>query len=404
MVLQEIGQVLDTPDDLVFDLFQEAAYPGQPIGRSILGPAETIVAQMPRAALVDYMAEHYGPSRMVLAAAGKIEHDQLVDLAERLFRRPAAERRRAGRARALQRRRAARGARSRAGAISRRLGGHSLVHDPDHYALQVLRDGAGRRHVVAAVPGGAREPRPVLLDLRPSARRYADTGMLGIYAGTGSKQLKQLMHVVADETAALVEPARCRGRDRPRARPAQGQPPDVAQSCSSVCDEIARQLLCSAGASRPSEIVAKLDAVDVAAVQRVGRRAGGPASPTLDGVGARAAASRPCRCNIWSARLTRSLTLRSPDRGRRAIAFHGVGPIVWPDRVERGRRMALAALEEPPPATTRSGGMPPTDLTNPDYFHKVVDCQWACPAHTPVPEYIRLIAAGRYTDAYMVNW
>jgi hypothetical protein len=45
-----------------------------------------------------------------------------------------------------------------------------------------------------------------------------------------------------------------------------------------------------------------------------------------------------------------------------------------------------------------------TDIHAPDYFHKVVDCQWACPAHTPVPEYIRLIAAGRYTDAYMVNW
>ena len=48
--------------------------------------------------------------------------------------------------------------------------------------------------------------------------------------------------------------------------------------------------------------------------------------------------------------------------------------------------------------------MKPTDIRVPDYFHKVVDCQWACPAHTPVPEYIRLIAAGRYSDAYMVNW
>ncbi len=45
-----------------------------------------------------------------------------------------------------------------------------------------------------------------------------------------------------------------------------------------------------------------------------------------------------------------------------------------------------------------------TDIAAPDYFHKVVDCQWACPAHTPVPEYIRLIAAGRYGDAYMINW
>lgn len=48
--------------------------------------------------------------------------------------------------------------------------------------------------------------------------------------------------------------------------------------------------------------------------------------------------------------------------------------------------------------------MKPTDISAPDYFHKVVDCQWACPAHTPVPEYIRMIAAGRYSDAYLINW
>jgi formate dehydrogenase beta subunit len=46
----------------------------------------------------------------------------------------------------------------------------------------------------------------------------------------------------------------------------------------------------------------------------------------------------------------------------------------------------------------------PSNIANPAYFHKVVDCQYACPAHTPVPEYIRLIAQGRYSDAYMVNW
>src|SRR5262249_10660468 len=53
---------------------------------------------------------------------------------------------------------------------------------------------------------------------------------------------------------------------------------------------------------------------------------------------------------------------------------------------------------------TRSRGMVPTDIKDPKYFHKVVDCQWACPAHTPVPEYIRLIARGRYAAAYMLNW
>lgn len=48
--------------------------------------------------------------------------------------------------------------------------------------------------------------------------------------------------------------------------------------------------------------------------------------------------------------------------------------------------------------------MKPTDIGNPEYFHRIIDCQYACPAHTPVPEYIRLIVAGRYADAYMINW
>src|SRR5690348_9793167 len=56
------------------------------------------------------------------------------------------------------------------------------------------------------------------------------------------------------------------------------------------------------------------------------------------------------------------------------------------------------------PADGRRRGVQPTDIRNPQYFHKVVDCQWACPAHTRVPEYIRLIAAGRYDDAYLLNW
>ena len=64
----------------------------------------------------------------------------------------------------------------------------------------------------------------------------------------------------------------------------------------------------------------------------------------------------------------------------------------------------LSTEERLPGRGTVDPGMSPTDSADPAYFHKVVDCQWACPAHTPVPEYIRLIAAGRYADAYMVNW
>src|SRR3954462_4332171 len=67
--------------------------------------------------------------------------------------------------------------------------------------------------------------------------------------------------------------------------------------------------------------------------------------------------------------------------------------------------MSSAAIAPLNGATSvEAGGMKPTDISDPAYFHKVVDCQWACPAHPPVPEYIRMIAAGRYADAYMVNW
>src|SRR5919112_709097 len=62
------------------------------------------------------------------------------------------------------------------------------------------------------------------------------------------------------------------------------------------------------------------------------------------------------------------------------------------------------ALEGRVSGRSTETGLKLTDIAAPEYFHKVVDCQWACPAHTPVPEYIRLIAAGRYTDAYMINW
>ena len=75
VILQEIGQALDTPDDVIFDWLQEEAYPGQPIGRTILGPSERVGA-FTREDLSGFVAEHYGPDQMILSAAGAIDHDQ----------------------------------------------------------------------------------------------------------------------------------------------------------------------------------------------------------------------------------------------------------------------------------------------------------------------------------------
>ncbi len=84
VILQEIGQVLDTPDDVLFDWLQEAAYPGQPMGRTILGPEER-VAGFARDDLSSFVEQHYGPERMILAAAGGVDHASIVAEAEKAF-------------------------------------------------------------------------------------------------------------------------------------------------------------------------------------------------------------------------------------------------------------------------------------------------------------------------------
>ncbi|HET7410286.1 MAG TPA: pitrilysin family protein, partial [Paracoccaceae bacterium] len=84
VILQEIGQALDTPDDIIFDWLQETAFPDQPIGRAILGPTERIRA-FARDDIAGFIGAHYRPDRMILSAAGAVDHDELVRMAERLF-------------------------------------------------------------------------------------------------------------------------------------------------------------------------------------------------------------------------------------------------------------------------------------------------------------------------------
>src|SRR5690348_16839566 len=84
VILQEIGQANDTPDDIVFDHFQERAFPDQPMGRPVLGSPE-IIRRLPRERVMAYLRDHYGAAQMVLSASGNLDHDRLVDLAAKLF-------------------------------------------------------------------------------------------------------------------------------------------------------------------------------------------------------------------------------------------------------------------------------------------------------------------------------
>src|SRR5271167_885436 len=84
VILQEIGQANDTPDDIIFDHFQECAYPDQAMGRPVLGSPE-IIRKLSRDSVVSYLKDHYGAKRMVLAAAGNLDHDRFVELADNLL-------------------------------------------------------------------------------------------------------------------------------------------------------------------------------------------------------------------------------------------------------------------------------------------------------------------------------
>ena len=91
VILQEIGQANDTPDDIIFDHFQERAFPAQAMGRPVLGSPE-IIRRLPREQVMAYLRDHYGATRMVLSASGNLDHDRIVELADRLFAEMPAER------------------------------------------------------------------------------------------------------------------------------------------------------------------------------------------------------------------------------------------------------------------------------------------------------------------------
>ena len=202
VILQEIGQALDTPDDVIFDWLQEQSYHDQPLGRTILGPAERVSA-FNRPDLTQFVAEHYGPGQMILSAAGAVDHDALVRLAEDLFgdmaARPALEM-----------------------APAHFTGGearHAKDLEQAHFALSFespgYRDEAiYTAQIYAGVMGGGmssrlvqevREKRGLCYSIFAQAGAYADTGSTTIYAGTSGEQVKELAHITVDEMKRAAE-------------------------------------------------------------------------------------------------------------------------------------------------------------------------------------------------------
>lgn len=266
VVLQELGQARDTPDDVIFDHLQEIAFPSQALGRPVLGTEETVTA-MTRDDLVDHLAKYYGTERMILAASGRVDHDALVKLAEKSFSAAAS-------GAAMGKPEAARyaGGEMRDGReleqshITLAFDGLSY-RDPDFYALAVfstLFGGGMSSRLFQTV----REERGLVYSIYSFSSSYSDGGLFGIYAGTGADEVAQVVPLVCDEFARVgqdvTEAEVSRARNQLRAATLMG-----LESTSNRCEQLARQMMIWGRPLSTEEIVARIDGVDRDAVRRV---------------------------------------------------------------------------------------------------------------------------------------
>ena len=280
VVLQEIGQAHDTPDDVIFDHFQAIAFPDQPLGRPVLGDAK-LVRAMPREAIMGYMRDAYGAGRMVLSAAGMIEHDQLVALARTLFSDLADNE--APRSEAAAYAGGAYREDRDLEQVHMALGFPGIgLHDKDLYAASVLSTlfGGG---MSSRLFQEIRERRGLAYSIHSYCAHYSDCGLFGIYAGTGEAEAAELMPVLCEEIRRL--PGSLTGEEVRRARNQLKAATLMSmESTGSRAEQLGEQMLIFGRPIPVAEIVERIDAVDVAAVAALARRIFG-GKPSLAALG-----------------------------------------------------------------------------------------------------------------------
>lgn len=280
VILQEIGQANDTPDDIIFDHFQECAFPDQAMGRPVLGSPE-IIRTLDRDAVVGYLRDHYGAQRMVLAAAGNLEHDRLADLAEKLLSGLPAER-----SATSEPARYAGGDRREARDLEQLhliLGFPGvMLGDPDYYAASVLSTAFGGG-MSSRLFQEIREKRGLVYAIHSFAHGYRDGGLFGIYAGTGEAEAAELVPALCEEASRLDDGLAELELSRAKAQMKAGLLMSL-ESTSARCEQLAQHLLIHGTPFDPPEIVHRIEAVDDDAIRRVVAR-WRSAPPTLAAIG-----------------------------------------------------------------------------------------------------------------------
>jgi predicted Zn-dependent peptidase len=287
VVLQELAEARDTPSDIIFDDLWAAAWPEQPLGRSILGD-ETSIGGITLTDLHDWRTDLYRAGGLTLVAAGKLDHDALVTLAETRFAGlpegavPLAEAARFGGGI-----RASRPKAEQAHLAAAYAG--PGIHDPDYYAARLFSDivgsGASSRLFQAV-----REERGLAYSVWSSLQPYDDAGLFYFYAATARREAAAAAALIAGVVAEAVENASQRELDRARAQAKAGLLMSLESSWGQAA-YVARQLAIKGRLVEPSEVVAEIDAVTLAQVRAAGAKmlAGPRASATIGMPAVRAA-------------------------------------------------------------------------------------------------------------------
>jgi predicted Zn-dependent peptidase len=267
VIVQEIGAVADTPDDLIFEHLNEIAFPDQPLGRSILGTAKT-VRSFDGGSLRGYLARNYRAPDLVVAAAGAVEHEAVVAEVEKRFgsfdgpASPMPEPAKFGGGSRIEKRELEQVH------IALALPGVAVT-DPALYSLQVFTSILGGG-MSSRLFQEAREKRGLCYSIYSFHMPYTDVGMFGLYAGTDAADTSELMRVIVDEIASTAETITEPEVARVKAQMKVGLLMALESSGARV-EQVARQMLTRGRPIPVDELVEKVDAVTVESARAAGR-------------------------------------------------------------------------------------------------------------------------------------
>jgi predicted Zn-dependent peptidase len=267
VIVQEIGAAEDAPDDLVFDKLQETAFPGQPLGRSILGTRDT-VRSFDRRKLAAYLTRNYRAPDMVVVGAGAVDHAALLDQVEQKFASfdgplapvPEPSRFVGGsyiEARELEQ-------------VHVALALHGLPQrDPDLFSMQVFTSVLGGG-MSSRLFQEVREIRGLCYSIYAFHAPYSDTGMFGLYAGTDAADVPELMRVVVGEITNAADTVTEAEVARAKAQMKAGLLMALESSGARI-EQLARQMFAWGRPIPLAELVTKIEAVTVESARAAGR-------------------------------------------------------------------------------------------------------------------------------------